>query len=77
MLFKVYNQNGKVKITKICRDKTERVMFSDLQDGEVVEIEVNANLSANSHKHKIGKTSNVNLSECMPNIVSTELPKDK
>lgn len=42
MKVKVYNENGIVKITKIITsDDYERTMFSNLQDGEVAEIEVN------------------------------------
>lgn len=42
MKIKVYNENGVIKITKIITsDNVERIMFSSLEDGEVVEIEVN------------------------------------
>lgn len=58
MKFKVYNQNGKVKITKICSDNSERPMFSDLSDGEVAEIEVGVpNVYTKSHKKKISNVT--------------------
>lgn len=53
MVFRVYNQNGKVKITKTM-SYLEQVMFSDLQDGEVVEIEVGSSLWTKSHTKKAG-----------------------
>ena len=37
---KVYNENGKIKITKIASSGIEQVMFSDLKDGDVAEIVV-------------------------------------
>lgn len=40
MKIKVYNENGKVKISKIAPSGVEQVMFSDLQPGRVAEIEV-------------------------------------
>lgn len=55
MKFKVYNQNGKVKITKTCADGMERSMFSDVADGEMVEITVDAALTSKSHKYAAGK----------------------
>lgn len=56
MKFKVYNQNGKVKITKTCADGMERPMFSDVADGEMVEITVDAALTSKSHKYVTGMT---------------------
>lgn len=42
MKIKVYNEDGVVKITKIITlNNYERTVFSNLQDGEVAEIEVN------------------------------------
>lgn len=42
MKFKIYNENGVVKITKISDPgKEEITMFSNLKGGEVVTIEVN------------------------------------
>lgn len=41
MKIKVYNKDGVVKITKIITsDNYERTIFSNLQDGEVAEIEI-------------------------------------
>lgn len=56
MKFKVYNQNGKVKITKTCADGMERPMFSDVAEGEMVEITVDATLTSKSHKYVTGMT---------------------
>lgn len=50
MKVRVYNQNGKVKITKVCKDGAERPMFSEVHDGEMVEIETEASISSKSHK---------------------------
>lgn len=54
MLIKVYHQNGKVKVTKT-NGYREVPMFSNVSDGEVVEIEINANTSTTSHKEKVVK----------------------
>lgn len=53
MKIKVYNQNGKVSVTKICPDGNERSMFSDVKNGEVVEIEVGTSMYTRSGKKKI------------------------
>lgn len=55
MIFRVYNQNGKVKITKVCRDNVEHPMFSSVLDGEVVEIETEIMQYSKSRKRKIGQ----------------------
>lgn len=55
MIFRVYNQNGKVKITKVCRDNVERPMFSSVPDGEFVEIETEVTQCSRSMKKKIGQ----------------------
>lgn len=54
MLIKVYHQNGKVKVTKT-NGYREVPMFSNVSDGEVVEIEINTNTSTTSHKEKVVK----------------------
>lgn len=54
MTFRVYNQNGKVKVTKVCQDNVERPMFSDIPDGEFVEIETHVTQCSKSRKKKIG-----------------------
>ena len=54
MIFRVYNQNGKVKITKVCRDNVERPMFRNVPDGEFVEIETEVTQCSRSMK-KIGQ----------------------
>lgn len=55
MLLKVYNQNGKVKITKTS-GYLEQTMFSNLQDGEMAEIEIGISQYTKSHKTKIGES---------------------
>lgn len=40
MKFKIYNENGKIKVTKIAASNEEQVMYKDIKDGECVEIEV-------------------------------------
>lgn len=53
MQIKVYNRNGKVKITKTVNHK-ELVMISDLADGEVAEIEVGVSQYTKGVKKKAG-----------------------
>lgn len=53
MLVRVYNQNGKVKITKTS-GYVEQTMCSDLPNGEVMEVEIGSSLWTKSHKKKIG-----------------------
>lgn len=55
MLFRVYHQNGKVKITKIM-NHMEQVMTSDVSEGRMFEIEVGSSLWTKSHSTKIGKS---------------------
>ena len=56
MSFKIYNENGVVKITKILGpEKEEITMFSNLKDGEVATIEVNTHISSNGKKNSIDK----------------------
>lgn len=62
MKFRVYNQNGKVKVTKICLDGAERPMFSEVADGEMVEIEVDSTITTKSHKYKADKQDALNVS---------------
>ena len=51
MIIRVYNDNGKIKITEEAGKGGERVMFGSLADGEVAEIRVEvANLSVASRK---------------------------
>ena len=47
---KVYNENGKVKITKIAPSGIEQVMFSDLKDGEIAEINVDFSPTVQARK---------------------------
>jgi len=53
MKIKVYNENGKIKVTKISANGTEQTMFSDIAAGEVVEITVEATLSVKGEKDSI------------------------
>lgn len=56
MNFKIYNENGVVKITKILGpEKEEITMFSNLKDGEVATIEVNTHISSNGKRNSIDK----------------------
>lgn len=52
MKIKIYNQNGKVKITKTMIHK-ELVMISDLLDGEMAEIEIDVTPCTSAKKKKI------------------------
>lgn len=52
MKIKVYNQNGKVKVTKTMVHK-ELVLASDLLDGEMMEIEIDVTPSTTAKKRKI------------------------
>ena len=56
MQFKIYNENGVVKITKILGPgKEEITMFSNLKAGEVATIEVNTHISSNGNRNSIEK----------------------
>ena len=50
MKIKVYNENGNIRITKITCTGVEQTMFSNLYDGEVAEIDVEANISIHEEK---------------------------
>ena len=53
MKIKVYNENGNIRITKTTNG-IEQMMFTNLNDGEVAEINVEvANLSVSSKKNNI------------------------
>ncbi len=67
MLFKVYNQNGKVKVTKIA-GYVEQTMFSNLADGEVAEIEVGVSQYTKSHKKKNDETA-PEVDSAIPTVV--------
>lgn len=53
MKFRVYNKNGRVQITKECTGGQERMMFSDLKDGEVAEIETEVTQCSKSARKRI------------------------
>lgn len=51
MKIKVYNENGKIKITKVTNNGTEQTLFNTLSVGEVAEISVEVtNLSVKAKK---------------------------
>lgn len=54
MKIKVYNENGNIRIAKEINN-VEYTMFSSLFDGEVVEIDVEANLSISGCKDSISR----------------------
>lgn len=56
MKIKVYNEDGIVKITKIITlDNYEKTVFSNLQDGEVAEIEVDYCVNTKATKGSISR----------------------
>lgn len=79
MKFRVYNQNGKVKVTKICADGAERPMFSEVADGEMVEIEVGSTITTKSHKYKTDNqgTSKISLEPAARILMSSMAPRPK
>lgn len=58
MIFKVYNNNGKIKITKTM-NYVEQVMFRDVPDGHMVEIEVGSSLWTKSRSKNSAAQENV------------------
>ena len=48
--FRIYNENGKVKVTKVTPTGIEQVMYSEVKDGEFVEIEVDFTPTIQSRK---------------------------
>lgn len=64
LLIRVYNQNGRIKVTKIC-NLVEQTMYSDLGDGEMAEIEVSVSQCTRSHKKKIGDKQASNKPQCV------------
>lgn len=55
MKIKVYNENGNIRITKITPSGVEQTMFSNLIDGEVVEIDVECNYTIRAEKDSAGR----------------------
>lgn len=45
MKIKIYNENGKVNVVKVAENGTELSMFSNVRDGEVAIIEIQASVS--------------------------------
>lgn len=58
MVVKVYNQSGKVKITKICGNGVEHTMFSDLKNGEEATIEIGTSQYIKAEKGGTNKEAN-------------------
>ena len=58
MVVKVYNQSGKVKITKICGNGLEQTMFSDLKSGDEATIEISTSPYIKAEKRRTDKTAN-------------------
>lgn len=56
MKIKVYHQNGEVKITKIMSRK-ELVLFSNLEDGEMAEIDIDVSQCTNAKKKRADNSS--------------------
>lgn len=63
MQFKVYNENGIIRVTKITPSGLEQTMYSDVQNGQVAVINVEAEISCYSHKEDIRKRITVGLEE--------------
>ena len=56
MQIKVYNEDGKVKITKIASNGTEQIMFSNVSNGEVAIIDIEVtNLSVKGNLDSISR----------------------
>ena len=55
MKIKVYNENGKVKVTKVTEDETEFTMFSNVIDGEVAIIEIQSSISIKGNLDSISR----------------------
>ena len=45
MKFRVYNENGKVRVVRVLEDGTELSMFSDVKDGSNVTIDLFSNIA--------------------------------
>lgn len=65
MKIKVYHQKGRVKITKIMSQK-ELVLFSDLADGEMAEIDIDVSQCTNAKKRKVDNSSEVDIRTMYP-----------
>ena len=55
MKIKVYNENGNIRITKIACTGEEHTMFNNLSDGEMVEIDIEANMSLHAERDIISR----------------------
>lgn len=60
MKIKVYNQNGKVKVTKTMTHK-ELVMVSNIGDGEMAEIEIDVTPCTTATHKRINSSSKEKL----------------
>lgn len=55
MKIRIYNNHGKVKVTKVCSGNAERTMFHEVKNGEMVEVDIQAAVTSESHKYAIGE----------------------
>lgn len=62
MKFKVYNENGIVRVTKVTENGVEQTMFSNIQTGQVAEMEVVADISYHAHLDKVSSSNDDNKS---------------
>ena len=51
MIIKIYNNNGNIKVTK-AKGEYETTMYSSLKNGEIIEIEIGADINITSGKGK-------------------------
>ena len=58
MIIKVYNQCGKIKVTKICGNGLEQTIFSDIQNGEAATIEIGTSQYTKAKKGKSEEAHN-------------------
>lgn len=63
MQFKVYNENGIIRVTKITQSGLEQTMYSDIQNGQVAVINIEAEISCYSHKEDIRKIITIGFEE--------------
>lgn len=59
MKIKVYNENGVIRVTMITASGTEQTMFSNIQKGQVAEIQVYAEVSYKAHLNNVSLISEV------------------
>lgn len=62
MMIRIYNQGGKVRVTKTC-GHLEQTMFSSVEDGECVEVNVEASICTKSSKKRAGSSGSTGREE--------------